>query len=48
MHLALEKTVVGEGHGGATIAEVADSYGGRTVGEDVVLDLKDLARHVRA
>lgn len=46
-HLAPEGAVVGEGHVGAVVGEVADGYGGRSVGEDVVVHLKDLTSGVR-
>lgn len=36
-----------KGHVGTVVGEVGDGDGGRTVGEEVVLDLEDLACHVR-
>uniref|UniRef100_A0A7C9E550 Uncharacterized protein n=1 Tax=Opuntia streptacantha TaxID=393608 RepID=A0A7C9E550_OPUST len=47
-HLPPEGAVVGEGHVGPVVGEVADGDGGGPVREYVILGLEDLSGHVRA
>ena len=46
--MAPEGAVMSERHVGEVVGEVVDGNSCRTIGKDVVLDLKDLLRHVRS